>query len=120
MRSLIALVFLLVVTACSTDPAVVSFDEVNSTGLASFALENRSDSDIAGITFELTYLSEAGDVLLVDTVSYRSGERDGGRPPFLEAGEETFFAQRVPPGGTSASASILELTYMDSTTWSGR
>lgn len=120
MRSPVALVVALVVATCSTDPAVVSFDDVSSTGLANFTLENRSDGDIAGITFELTYLSDVGDVLLVDTVSYRSAEEDGGRPPFLEAGEETFFVQRAPPGGTSASASILELTYMDGTTWSGR
>lgn len=120
MRPSIALVFALGLAACSTDPAVVSFDDVDSTGLAHFTLENRSDGDIADVTFELTYLSEAGDVLLIDTVSYRSGEEDGTRPPFLEAGEETFFMQRVPPEGSSASPSILELTYMDGSTWSAR
>ena len=118
MRTSLVAASLLVAFACGSEPVTVSFAEA-SDGIARFTVENRSEQDVRSISFELSFRSENGGVLSVDTVTYET-TRDAstGEPKaFVRAGEETFFPTSMPSNSVSATGRVLGITFMDGTLW---
>jgi hypothetical protein len=109
---------LLVVAACGTEPVTVTFDEATDS-LARFIVVNRSERDVQAIRFELSFRSQAGDVVRVDTVAYTTttDAATGNPTAFVRAGYETFFMTKGPSNSVSATATVLDLTYIDGTKW---
>ena len=118
MRSLFSMTSLLVVAACGTEPVTVTFDEATN-ALARFIVVNRSERDVQAISFELSFRSQAGDVVRVDTVAYTTttDAATGNPTAFVRAGDETFFMTKGPSNSVSATATVLDLTYIDGTKW---
>ena len=118
MRSLFLLTSLLVAAACGAEPVTVTFDEATDS-LARFIVVNRSERDVQAISFELSFQSQAGDVVRVDTVAYTTttDAATGNPTAFVRAGYETFFMTKGPSNSVSATATVLDLTYIDGTKW---
>ena len=80
---------------------------------------NRSARDVQSISFEVSFRSQAGEVVRVDTVAYTTttDAATGDPTAFVKAGDETFFMTKKPSNSVSATATVVELTYIDGTKW---
>lgn len=118
MRTLLVVTSLLVAFACGFEPLTVSLAEV-SNGVARFKVVNRSEQDVRSINFELSFRSEDGGVVSVDTVVYETTtDASTGEPTaFVGAGDETFFPRSMPSNGVSATGKVLGVTFFDGTSW---
>ena len=118
LRSPFLMTSLLVAAACGAEPVTVTFDEATG-GLARLVVVNRSERDVQSISFELSFRSQAGEVVRVDTVAYTSttDAATGNPTAFVKAEDETFFVTKGPSNSVSATATVLELTYIDGTRW---
>ena len=118
MRLPLAVTSLLIATACGSEPVTVRFDEVKN-DLAFFFVLNQSERDVESIDFELSFRSQGGDVLSVDTVGYATtpDAATGYPTAFVKSGAETFFVAKMPSNAVSATATVIDLTYIDGTKW---
>ncbi|MDX1591215.1 MAG: hypothetical protein R3283_04595 [Balneolaceae bacterium] len=85
------------ILSCQSEPIEVEFEEINDQDLAIFRVYNHTDQDYLGIDFEVTYLDDRKEIILIDTVSYPiSLDQDSIPQVFLRANGQTIFVQRVP------------------------
>ena len=113
----VPLVAIMLLSACSGPPVSVKTDEA-ATDNARFIVRNRSDRDVKEIRFELTYRSADGATVRVDTTGYNLALDNSGQPvPFVRAHEEAFFVRRLPPGSVAGRARVVQVAFVDGSTW---
>jgi len=113
-RLLVLLIPLLLTVACRPEAVTVAYFETRN-GVARFDVQNRTERDIRSMEFELSFYSEAGVMVHVDTVGYsvtRSGAT-GDTIAFVRAKSETFFVTKAPTDAVSATGRVLAFTFMD-------
>lgn len=103
------LVPLLATVSCRPEDVTVSYVETRD-GLARFDVHNGTERDLRSMSFELSFYSEAGDMVHVDTVEYTMA---GDTTAFVLAGSETFFVTRAPTDAASATGRVFAFTFMD-------
>jgi len=114
----ITTLLLVVCGACGSPPVTVSVHELDASTVR-FVVRNLSDRDVQSLRVALTFRSDAGSTVRVDTVSYQVAS---GMPEpaaaFVRGGDDTFLVQALPTGSVRANARILEVTFMDGGIWS--
>ena len=96
----------LVSFGCQSDPIEVNFEEITDQGVAVFSVYNHTDQDYTKMEFEVTYLNDMGDTILVDTISYEMAD-DSPNQIFLEANGQTIFSQGAPENTVTASGRAI-------------
>lgn len=110
----------LVLLGCEASPLIISTERMGD-GIAQFVVKNRSNRDVRAAAFVVTFGSANGEPVQVDTVRYdRTTGAGGTEQPFVEAGGDTFFSTKTPPGATSATGAILYVRFVDGSTWPRR
>ncbi len=96
--------------SCSQEDFPVKLLEIDDTGTAIFTIENKTEKDVASLTTSLTYFSEEDRALKIDTVDWAMGDKS---QAFLRAGEQTYIAQTVAEGTTSATGKVISYKFME-------
>jgi len=113
-RLLALFIPLLLPVACRPEAVTVTYFETRN-GVARFDVQNRTERDIRSMSFELSFYSETGAMVHVDTVGYSvtRNAATGDTIPFVRAESETFFVTKAPTAAVSATGRVLAFTFMD-------
>ena len=105
---LLIAIFTLLNAGCQSGPDEVEFIRITDQGIAMFQVNNLTDQDYNKMDFEITYMNDRDEVILIDTLHYEMAEESANQI-FLEAGGQSMISQIVPENTVTATGRILSV-----------
>lgn len=113
MKKIVLLISSFILISCVNDNVNAEFTEIKN-NIARFDIVNNSNKDIGKITFEIKFLDNLDNILLIDTLDYQmSKEYHKDKIPFLKANDKTFIVKSIPNNCKKANIKILKIDNID-------